>query len=118
VLLKVKNRPLSALINYVKIKSQGYRFKSYRGSHTRALTSGDAGRGLSSVQAKVGCGRRALVLGHLAHLPEDRRHPAGRGRLHARQVADQLGHANPSMTLDVYFGRQVVSAEGARMLGR
>jgi integrase len=35
-----------------------------------------------------------------------------------RQVADQLGHANPSMTLDVYFGRQVVSAEAARVLDR
>lgn len=35
-----------------------------------------------------------------------------------RQVADQLGHANPSMTLDVYFGRQVVSAEVARVLDR
>jgi integrase len=35
-----------------------------------------------------------------------------------RQVADQLGHANPSMTLDVYFGRQVVSAEAARVLER
>jgi integrase len=35
-----------------------------------------------------------------------------------RQVADQLGHANPSMTLDVYFGRQVVSAEAARALDR
>jgi integrase len=35
-----------------------------------------------------------------------------------RQVADQLGHANPSMTLDVYFGRQVVSADVARVLNR
>ena len=35
-----------------------------------------------------------------------------------RQVADQLGHANPSMTLDVCLGRQVVSAEAARVLGR
>ena len=35
-----------------------------------------------------------------------------------RQVADQLGHANPSMTLDVYFGRQVVSAEAANILDR
>ena len=35
-----------------------------------------------------------------------------------RQVADQLGHANPSMTLDVYFGRQVVSADVARVLDR
>jgi integrase len=38
--------------------------------------------------------------------------------LSPRQVADQLGHANPSMTLDVYFGRQVVSAEAARVLNR
>jgi integrase len=36
----------------------------------------------------------------------------------ARQVADQLGHANPSMTLDVYFGRQVVSAAAAKVLDR
>ncbi len=36
----------------------------------------------------------------------------------ARQVADQLGHANPSMTLDVYFGRQVVSAAAAAVLDR
>jgi len=35
-----------------------------------------------------------------------------------RQVADQLGHANPSMTLDVYFGRQVVNAAGAKVLER
>ena len=33
-----------------------------------------------------------------------------------RQVADQLGHANPSMTLDVYFGRHVVSAATAAAL--
>jgi len=33
-----------------------------------------------------------------------------------RQVADQLGHANPSMTLDVYFGRHVVSASAAQAL--
>jgi integrase len=38
--------------------------------------------------------------------------------LSPRQVADQLGHANPSMTLDVYFGRQVVSAEAAKVLNR
>jgi integrase len=35
-----------------------------------------------------------------------------------RQVADQLGHANPSMTLDVYFGRHVVSAAAADVLDR
>lgn len=36
----------------------------------------------------------------------------------ARQVADQLGHANPSMTQDVYFGRRVVSAAAAQVLDR
>lgn len=36
----------------------------------------------------------------------------------AKQVADQLGHAKPSMTLDVYMGRKVVSAEAARILER
>jgi integrase len=36
----------------------------------------------------------------------------------ARQVADQLGHANPSMTLDVYLGRHVVSAAAAEVLDR
>ena len=36
----------------------------------------------------------------------------------ARQVADQLGHANPSMTLDIYFGRHVVSAAAAQVLIR
>lgn len=39
-------------------------------------------------------------------------------RLTPRQVADQLGHANPSMTLDVYFGRHVASAEAAAVLNR
>lgn len=34
-----------------------------------------------------------------------------------RQLADQLGHANPSMTLDVYFGRRVVSADAASSIG-
>jgi integrase len=36
----------------------------------------------------------------------------------ARQIADQLGHAKPSMTQDVYMGRRVVSAEAARILDR
>jgi integrase len=35
-----------------------------------------------------------------------------------REVADQLGHANPSMTLDVYMGRRVVSARVAEALDR
>jgi integrase len=35
-----------------------------------------------------------------------------------RQVADQLGHEKPSMTMDVYFGRNVVNAEVAKLLDR
>lgn len=34
----------------------------------------------------------------------------------ARQVADQLGHANPSMTTDFYMGRNVVVSEAATIL--
>jgi integrase len=33
--------------------------------------------------------------------------------LSARAIADQLGHANPSLTQDVYLGRQVASAAAA-----
>lgn len=33
-----------------------------------------------------------------------------------RQVADQLGQANPSMTLEVYFGREVVTTRAAQIL--
>ncbi|MCW2530091.1 MAG: Tyrosine recombinase XerC-like, partial [Pseudonocardiales bacterium] len=36
----------------------------------------------------------------------------------AREIADQLGHEKPSMTQDVYMGRQVVSAAAARTLDR
>jgi hypothetical protein len=35
-----------------------------------------------------------------------------------REVADHLGHANPSMTLDIYFGRRVVSSAAAAALQR
>jgi integrase len=38
--------------------------------------------------------------------------------LSARQIADQLGHARPSITQDVYMGRKVVTAEAARLLDR
>ena len=38
--------------------------------------------------------------------------------LTARQIADQLGHARPSMTQDVYMGRQVVNAAAAKILER
>lgn len=37
--------------------------------------------------------------------------------LSARQIADHLGHAQPSMTLDVYMGRRVAVAEAATVLG-
>jgi len=33
-----------------------------------------------------------------------------------RQIADQLGHEHPSMTLDVYMGRRVVMADAAEAL--
>jgi integrase len=36
----------------------------------------------------------------------------------ARQIADQLGHAQPSLTLDTYLGRKVVGADAARILDR
>jgi integrase len=35
-----------------------------------------------------------------------------------REVADQLGHSKPSMTMDVYMGRNVVSARAAALLDR
>jgi integrase len=38
--------------------------------------------------------------------------------LSARQIADQLGHAHPSLTQDVYMGRKVVAADAARVLDR
>ena len=36
--------------------------------------------------------------------------------LSARAIADQLGHANPSLTQDVYLGRQVASTGAATAL--
>lgn len=36
----------------------------------------------------------------------------------ARQIADQLGHRNPSMTTDVYMGRKTTVAAAATILGR
>lgn len=38
--------------------------------------------------------------------------------LSARQIADHLGHAKPSMTQDIYMGRNVASAEAARILDK
>jgi integrase len=36
--------------------------------------------------------------------------------LSARQIADHLGHANPSVTQDVYMGRHVATADAVRVL--
>jgi integrase len=36
----------------------------------------------------------------------------------AREIADQLGHARPSLTQDLYMGRNVVSARAAHTLNR
>lgn len=38
--------------------------------------------------------------------------------LTAREIADQMGHSQPSMTQDVYMGRKVVSAKAAAALDR
>ncbi|PPK64456.1 phage integrase family protein [Actinokineospora auranticolor] len=38
--------------------------------------------------------------------------------LTARQIADVLGHARPSMTQDVYMGRGAVSRVAADALGK
>ena len=38
------------------------------------------------------------------------------GGLTARQAADQLGHAKPSMTADVYYGRRVRATGAAEVL--
>jgi integrase len=36
--------------------------------------------------------------------------------LSAREIADQLGHARPSITLDRYMGRKAVNVRGAKAL--
>ena len=36
----------------------------------------------------------------------------------ARQIADHLGHAQPSMTQDVYMGRRMVNSRAADVLAR
>jgi integrase len=36
--------------------------------------------------------------------------------LSARQIADHVGHARPSMTQDVYMGRSVASSAAAEIL--
>ncbi len=57
-------------------------------------------------------------MGYLARLPQDRRDRVDEAGFTPRQVADQRGHANPSVTLVVYFGRHVVSAAAAEVLYR
>ena len=38
--------------------------------------------------------------------------------LSARSIADHRGHAQPSMTQDVYMGRRVASSDAANVLDR
>ena len=40
----------------------------------------------------------------------------GSGGLTAREIADQLGHARPSITMDRYMGRKIASDRGAAVL--
>ena len=42
-------------------------------------------------------------LDHLTHIPQDRPTILDEAALSARLIADQLGHARPSMTQDVYL---------------
>ncbi len=61
-------------------------------------------------------GRRGLRLGNESHVPQDLRDDLGEAGLTARTIADQLGHARPSMTQDVYMGRGLVNLANAQAL--
>ena len=59
-----------------------------------------------------------IGLDHLTHLPQDRATILDEAALSARLIADQLGHARPSMTQDVYLGRRAGDDQAARALDR
>ncbi len=74
--------------------------------------AGDAGK----LVACTGRGRFAWATSHtLRKTVATRLDQAG---VSARAIADQLGHAKPSMTQDVYMGRNVVNAAAAKLLDR
>jgi len=71
--------------------------------HTRGdLRAASSNAGFGHITSHVLRKTRATMLGH-----------AG---LSARAIAAQLGHANPSLTQDVYLGRKVASTGAAAAL--
>ena len=110
------------------------------GGHLRdpSNTSGDLREFLDGIDCKRCEGRGWLLADSAANgTPKRARCDAGRyswatshvfrktvatrldeAGLSARQIADQLGHAHPSVTQDVYMGRKVVTSEAARLLDR
>nr|WP_241756119.1 tyrosine-type recombinase/integrase [Actinomadura sp. RB99] len=76
----------------------------------------NANRDLKEVLARVDAERFGWVTSHtFRRTVATRLDDAG---LSARAIADHLGHAKPSMTQDVYMGRNVASAQAAEVLGR
>jgi integrase len=69
-------------------------------------------RGLRAVLDRIG-GYGWVVPHTFRRTVETRLDDAG---LSPRKIADHLGHAKPSMTMDVYLGRKVVPAEAAVVL--
>jgi cyanate lyase len=56
-------------------------------------------------------------VGHIARVPQDGGDAAGNGAgLTARQIADQLGQSQVSVTQDFYMGRKIASEDTVRVL--
>lgn len=98
---------------------QGVVFCSPRGKlRDPSNTSNDLRQVLDSLQREKGDepGPWAWVTSHVFRKTvATRLDEAG---MSPREIADILGHAKPSMTMDVYMGRKVVSASMATILGR
>ena len=64
-----------------------------------------------------GCeGEGRAGLDHEPHVPEDGGHRSYEAGLSSRVVADQLGHARPSIAQDVYMGRRAVDSHAVAAL--
>jgi hypothetical protein len=59
-----------------------------------------------------------VLLGQLGYVPQPGRDPARLGGFSVRQIADHLGHAQRSMTQDVYLGRRMVESGAADVVSR
>lgn len=81
-----------------------------------ARNPSNANRDVKDVLARVDAERFGWVTSHtFRRTVATRLDEAG---LSARAIADHLGHAKPSMTQDVYMGRNVASAQAAEVLHR